>query len=157
MSQEIADYLDLIKRQRAGLLQAVAGLPVEALDWTPLPRDTSSIAVLAHHCAGVVRLWCVEGLAGRDTHRDRAAEFAAGGKNAAVLADLINAAYDESEAAVRDVDPAVLDRAQPLTLNHDRRGETHTGRFCITTAVGHVAEHIGHMQLTRQLWEARHT
>ncbi|MFN8556460.1 MAG: DinB family protein [Dehalococcoidia bacterium] len=155
MNQEIADYLDVMGRQRAGLLAAVKDLPVEALDWRPLPEVTSSIAVLAHHAAGVIRLWFVEGLTGRDIGRVRDDEFAVQGRDAAALAAVINGTYDEAEAALKGCDPAMLDRAAPLTVNHNTRGQVHTPRFGIAYALNHAGEHIGHMGLTRQLWEAR--
>ena len=156
MSREIADYIGLMQRQRAELLGALDGLPVAALDWTPLPEATSSLAMLAHHCAGVLRFWIVEGLTGQDTQRDRPAEFAARGQDAGALATLINAAYDEAEAALKEIDPAVLDEERPITLNHHMRGQVSTPRYvCLTLAINHVSEHVGHMQLTRQLWEAR--
>jgi Protein of unknown function (DUF664) len=155
VSPEIEDYLSLLRQQRKAMLAAVAGLPVEALDWTPLPRDTSSLAMLAHHCAGLIRLWFVDGLLGRDTGRNREAEFAARGQDAATLAALINAAFDEAEGALAEVDVTAMDEARPLTLNHAQRGETHSGRYCIIVPLRHVAEHTGHMALTRQLWEAR--
>ena len=157
MSQEIADYIDVLERQRAGLLQAVRGLPSEALDWTPLSKDTSSIAMLAHHAAGVIRLWFVEGLTGRDIGRNRDDEFAARGKDESALTAVINAAYDESIAALRSTDPGLLSKEAPITLNHLTRGQVRTPRFGISYALNHAGEHIGHMQLTRQLWEARAT
>ncbi len=155
MALEISEYMEAIERQRAGLIAAVEGLPVEALDWAPLPRDTSSLSVLAHHCSGLLRLWMVEGLTGKDTGRSRESEFAAAGKDATALTDLINGAYDDAAATLASIDPAQLDQPAELAINHARRGEMHTRRFVILTPLTHVAEHIGHMQLTRQLWEAR--
>ena len=155
MSPEIADYLQIMAGQRAALLGAVKGLPVEALDWTPLPSDASSLSVLAHHCSGVARLWLVEGLTGRDSGRNRDAEFAASGLDAGALTAVINGAFDDAEAALKSLDPARLDQPVEITFNRRRRGETHTPRFFIATPITHIAEHIGHMQLTRQLWEPR--
>lgn len=155
MPQEILDYLELMARQRAEMLRTVEGLPPEALDWTPLPDITSSIAVLVNHSAGVIRLWFVEGLTGQETARDRAKEFAARGHDAAALADLIEAAFDDAEAALKSSDPKAWDTAAPLTLHHNTRGQVHTPRFGIAYALSHAGEHLGHMQLTRQLWEAR--
>lgn len=155
MSQEIADHLDLFARLREGMLAAIDGLNVEALDWTPLASDTSSLAMLAHHCVGVLRLWVVEYLTGRDVGRDRAAEFAAKGQDATALAALVTSAFDEATAALSAADPATFSHPRQVTLNHPTRGQMRTAYYGIGYALSHISEHVGHMQLTRQLWEAR--
>lgn len=154
MSQEITDYLDLLERQRTTFLRLIEGLPVEALDWTPLPQDTSSIGALIHHCAAGLRWFVIEGLTGTLVPQDRAADFAARGQDAAALAAVLNAAFDESAAVLKSLPSALLDEAHPITLNHPLKGQVHNRRFCLNWAIRHLAEHIGHISLTRQLWEA---
>jgi hypothetical protein len=154
MSQEIADYIELLEQQRATFLKLLDGLPTAALDWTPLPQDTSSISALIHHCATGLRWFVVEGLTGRPVPRDRAADFAAHGRDAAVLAGLVTAAFDDAGAALKSIDPALLDQARPIALDHPLNGQVHNPRFCLNWAIRHQAEHIGHISLTRQLWEA---
>jgi hypothetical protein len=157
MFQEIADYLQLLEEQRAVFLRQLDGLPVEALEWTPLPDDTSSIAALIHHCASTLRWFAVEELTGQPAPRqDRAADFGPHGQDAASLASLINAAFDDATSALESFAPALLGQARPVTIEHRFKGTVHNGRFILNHALRHQGEHIGHISLTRQLWEAQH-
>jgi hypothetical protein len=156
VSQELADYLQLLEEQRAAFQRLLDGLPVEALEWTPLPADTSSIAALIHHCASTLRWFTVEGVAREQiSPQDRAADFGPHGQDAAALAALINAAFDDAAGALRTIDPASLDQARTVTLEHRFKGTVHNGRFILNHALRHQGEHIGHISLTRQLWEAQ--
>lgn len=150
----IDEYLELLERRRAVLLTIVEGLPSVALDWTPLPAGTSSIAMLAHHCADDLRWWLVEELSGRPVGRDRVRAFAVRGEDGATLAAVLNAAFDECAAALRGLDPAALERFWPVGIAHPRRGQRQSGHFRVYYALLHLMEHVGQMQLTRQLWEA---
>ncbi len=150
----IAEYLELLERRRALLLDTVAGLPNDALAWTPLPEASSSIAMLARHCADDLRWWLLEELAGQPVGYDRARAFAATGGSSATLAAEINAAFDQCAAALRGLDPALLDRVWPVGIAHPRRGRPQSGHFRLYYPLMHLMEHAGQMRLTRQLWLA---
>ncbi|GEM_PF-570476 len=150
----IDEYLELLERRRAVLLATLDGLPKQVLDWTPLSAETSSIAMLTRHCTDALRWWLVQELSGRPIDYDRARDFAAEGEDAATLARVVNAAFDDCAAVLRELDPALLDRVWPVSIAHPRRGQVQSGHFRVYYPLLHLAEHIGHMQLTRQLWEA---
>jgi hypothetical protein len=70
------------------------------------------------------------------------------------LADLVRAAYDEADATLQNIDPVVLNQPKLVQVQHPlTNGRTLTPRFMIMYATGHIWNHIGHLQLTRQLWE----
>lgn len=148
------EYRELLERRRALLLDTAAGLPNEALLWTPLPAESSSIAMLTRHCIDDLRWWLVEELAGTPIGYERARAFAAVDGNAAALAGEIDAAFDACAAALRALDPEVLDRVWPVGIAHPRRGRPQSGHFRLYYPLLHLMEHVGQMQLTRQLWQA---
>jgi len=50
------EYLNILQKCHNDILEALEGLPLAALDWTPGP-DTNSISVLVTHLAGAERYW----------------------------------------------------------------------------------------------------
>ncbi|HMN29678.1 MAG TPA: DinB family protein [Caldilineaceae bacterium] len=131
--------------------EAIAGLPTEALDWAP-GAEMNSISVLAAHTAGSVRYWVSDVALGKNsTNRRREVEFQTHGLTAdelrrllqAALADVLNAleAFDDAELATPRLAPS--------------QGNTVTAGWALAHALAHAATHLGHIQLTRQLWEQR--
>jgi hypothetical protein len=126
----IEEYLELLERRRTLLLDTIAGLSDAALTWTPLAAESSSIAMLARHCIDDLRWWLVEELAGRPIGYVRARAFSTlAGASAAALAGEIDAAFDACAAALRGLDPALLDRVWPVGIAHPRRGRPQSGHF----------------------------
>ncbi len=145
----ISDYLDELRK-------AVDGLPDEAVNWAPAGDDTNSIAVLVTHNLNSTRLWMSVGLGAAPPDRDRDVEFEAKAENAAELLGMIN----ELGAEIL----ALMDGAGDIDWTENRRA--HLGSdpglpnyvpaaFGIMHAVEHFSQHVGHVTLTRQLWDAR--
>jgi uncharacterized damage-inducible protein DinB len=140
-------YLDCLEKLHAGFEQALAGLPPEALDWSPGP-EMNTIAQLVVHTAGAERYW-IGSVAGQDpAARERSAEFRAGGFVAADLLRHLSAALDHSRG--------VLERLSLADLNElrvsPRDGQQFAAGWALAHALEHTALHLGHLQLTRQLW-----
>ena len=126
--------------------RAIADLPQAALDWVP-GSEMNSLAVLVIHTTGVERYYFGELAGGRPAHRDRPAEFATHGQDEAALkAALAEALADVTEimASLSDEDLSVR-RVWPAT------GEEVSGAMALVLGLTHVAEHVGHMQITRDL------
>jgi uncharacterized damage-inducible protein DinB len=145
----INDYLDELRK-------AVNGLPDEAVNWAPAGADTNSIAVLVIHNLHSTRSWMSIAVGAPLPDRDRDVEFEAKAENAAELLDTI----DEMGAAIL----ALLDGAGEIDWAENRK--THLrpdpslpnyvpAAFGIMHAVEHFSQHVGHVTLTRQLWDAR--
>ncbi|HZQ38033.1 MAG TPA: hypothetical protein VFD32_19045, partial [Dehalococcoidia bacterium] len=114
----------------------------------------SSIAMLARHCADDLRWWLIEELSGRPIGYDRTRAFAEADTDAATLAGEIDAAFAACAASVGGLDLGLLDRVWPVGIAHPRRGRPQSGYFRLYYPLMHLMEHVGHMQLTRQLWQA---
>lgn len=143
-----SDYLDRLRIQHEALIAAFEGLPPQALDWTP-GADMNSLAVLAIHVAGAERYWVGDVALGDPSHRDRPAEFATRGVSPQQMRDALDASYAYVRAALADLTPDDL-----LTVRRppDRDRDYTTG-WALLHALEHVALHVGHAQLTRQLWD----
>jgi len=143
-------YLDLLQELITALDAAVADLPIEALDWVP-GTEMNSLAVLVTHTCASARYWLGEVAGGIPMHRDRAAEFQVRGLDAGrlrgQLADFLTWAHD---AVSRLVD---ADWGAPRQVGY--REQPVTVGWALLHALEHSALHLGHAQLTRQLWEQR--
>lgn len=150
MTPEIEHYLQMMDDLRGQVGELIAGLPAETLNWCPIegPDDhaTNSLAVLATHIAGAERFWIAEVIGGRPPTRDRDAEFATQVAEAAELQRRLEAAGAET----REVLSAL--RADDLDGTREVQGRTVPVRWGILHVIDHTALHLGHMQITYQLW-----
>ena len=150
MHPELQHYLQLLDDLRRQVRELIAGLPADALNWRPVvgtdEHATNSLAVLAAHVAGAEHFWIAEVVGRRPTTRDRDAEF---GTVAADAAELVRRL--ESVAAET---AEVLSSLSETDLNGIRvaRGREVTVRWSILHVIDHAALHLGHMQITYQLW-----
>ena len=150
MLSELDNYRHRIEDLRGQVRDLVAELPAEALNWRPLSGEeghpTNSLAVLVAHIAGAEHFWIGEVVGRLPASRDREAEFATTAEDAGELVRLLEATGAETSQ--------VFARLKPSDLDDEReaRGRTIPVRWCILHVVDHTALHLGHMQLTYQLW-----
>jgi len=159
MNPELEHYLHMIEDLRGQVRDLVADLPAEALNWRPLPRQDrdvpvpevddhamNSLAVMATHVAGAEHFWVVEVVGRYPATRDRPAEFATQVDGPAGLLrrlDEVGAETGEVFAALTsaDLDGARRVWDKPVTV-----------RWGILHVIDHTSLHLGHMQITYQLW-----
>jgi uncharacterized damage-inducible protein DinB len=143
------DYLAEMRR-------AVDGLPDEAINWKPGGDDTNSIAVLVVHNMSSTRAWMTVALGNPWPDRNRDQEFETRSENAAELLGVI----DEVGGNIL----GMLDSAGDVDWAENRRSLMPPdsdapayvpAAFAITHAVEHFSQHVAHVTLTRQLWDAR--
>ncbi len=148
LALEFAASLEELSSRIIAELEAV---PPDALNWRPPLPDTNTMYILAIHTAGAAEWWIVGAAAGKSVQRDRPAEFRSQGDLATV-----KAWYAEKLAAVREAAAGLSDadlsakRSYTTARGH---AEENTVVYCLLHAIEHAAEHLGHIQLTRQLWE----
>jgi len=151
--QEIQAYLASLNELRAQVKTLLEGLPAEALDWQPIQGEgelaTNSLAVLAAHLAGSETFWMKEIIARQPVQRNRDAEFQTRKADVSKLM----AGLDFAGAASKEVLSTL--REGQMEEERDVRGRKVTVRWAILHVFEHTALHLGHMQLTRQLWLAR--
>ena len=129
--------------------QAIEGLPQKALDWAPGP-GMNSICVLVAHTAGATRYLAGDVATGRDTGRDRPEEFRAEGLDAGALKDQLGGSLTFVHGALKGMDLADWERKR---IRGD--GQEVLVGWVFLHILDHTAQHSGHVQLTRQLWEQR--
>jgi uncharacterized damage-inducible protein DinB len=151
MLSELDTYVRRIEDLRGQVRDMVADLPAEALNWRPTEgiedHATNSLAVLAAHVAGAEHFWISEVIGGRPRTRDRDAEFSL---QVADAADLVRR-LEKAGAETRGVFSALTEADLNTTREVD--GRTVAVRWCILHVIDHTALHLGHMQITYQLWK----
>lgn len=144
------EYVKLLETLHNGIRQTLVDLPPEALDWKAGP-DMNSLGVLATHLAGSERYW-IGTVAGEDPlPRNRDAEFETGGVGVDMLLALLDEALANSKLTLAQLTPLHLDENRGAP--RDEREVTVA--WALLHALEHTALHLGHMQLTRQLWDGR--
>ena len=150
MSPELVGYLEMIEDLRAQVRDLLADLPAEALNWRPLESSeghaTNSLGVLATHIAGAEHFWTAEVVGGLPPSRDRDAEFTTRAASASELVGLLEQVGEETRELFSTLSETDLDGTR------EARGRVIPVRWCILHVIDHSALHLGHMQLTYQLW-----
>jgi hypothetical protein len=144
-----ATVLALLEQLHDQVRHEIDGLDGAGLDWSPGP-GYNSIATIVTHLLGseAETLGCV---AGEPTRRDREAEFTPAPGAPKVLDQLATA--DAVIARLRPLMSAPRLR-RVLALPTLPAGEKRPGLVWLVGTYGHGREHVGHIQLTRQLYES---
>lgn len=149
MTPEIDHYLQFFADQHRQIDELIKDLPLVALNWQPLASDdhaANSLAVLLMHITGAEQFWLGELLGQRQINRDREAEFRAIATDVSSLRRRLQETDELVREVLTTVDPARLDETVQLG------GRTLTLRWGVIHMIEHTAQHLGHMQLTLQLW-----
>ena len=147
--QLFADYLGLLEGLQRRLHTDVQDLPAEAMDWSPGPA-MNSVAVLLAHMVGVLH----EGIAialGDPPGRVRAQEFQTRGVLSTEMLRRLDAVFDYARSA--------LPRLGLTDLDQERKDEdaTISCGWALLHALEHAYLHLGHLQVTCQMWRQRET
>lgn len=148
------DYLERLTDLHQGILNAFKGLPSEALDWTPIQEttgDMNSINVLVTHLCGAERYWIGDVACGENSDRVRAEEFQVSGMDVNALTAKINAATEFAQSAMEKLN--INDLEKDGTSPRDKR--KFTVGWALLHALEHTAIHLGHIQITRQMWDEK--
>jgi len=144
----LEDYLERLQEVQDSVERTIQGLPQEALDWVPGP-DMNPLGALVTHVIGAQRYWFGDVINRDPGERDRAAEFRARGLSAIDLSRRLEEALEYNRSVVGRLavhDPGEL-RVSP------RDGREFSVWWTLLYILEHTAIHLGHMQVTRQLWE----
>lgn len=148
--RETFEYLSLLK-------DALGGLPDDAVNWKPAP-SANSIAVLVHHSLAATRFWLRNGSGQVDSiaryrAEDREPAFETADATVSSLEAAIDHATGEFETILAKGTDDCLD-----TLVSWPDEDPAAARMAVSGlmhATSHLAEHVGQVQLTRDLWLAR--
>jgi uncharacterized damage-inducible protein DinB len=153
MLPEVQAYLTDFEELREQVKSLLEGLGQEALDWRPIEGvdelATNSLTAMVIHLAGSETYWMKEVIGGKKIVRDRDAEFVTKGLSVPELQAKIE--------ATGKVTAEILSALTEKQLEESRkwRDRSVSVRWCILHVIEHYAQHLGHMQLTRQLWLAK--
>jgi len=143
-----ADYLERLEDLQRRLYKDVKDLPAEAMDWLPGPK-MNSVAILLAHITGVLQ----EGMdiaIGVPPSRVRAQEFQTHGILSAEMLRHLDGVIDNARNALPRLDLADLAQTR-----QDEDGPITCG-WALLHALEHAFLHLGHVQLTCQLWGQIH-
>jgi hypothetical protein len=149
MEKFCVEILERLQDLHEDFIETFEGVPAEALDWVP-GDEMNSLCVLVVHTTGSGRWWIGIAL-GDPPERDRDAEFQAKG----LSFDQLKERFAAVEAyARRGLEGFSLDRlaVEYQVPNQDRRISAAWG---LLHMLEHTGIHLGHAQITRQLWERR--
>lgn len=151
MLMETAAYLERIEDLRAQIARIVQTVPQEALNWRPdegtEDHAMNSLAVMAMHVAGAEHFWIGEVVGQLPATRNRDAEFETVVADTAVLRQTFERVHELTRRILQNLTQADLDGTRQA---RDREVPT---RWAILHVIDHTALHLGHMQITAQLWQ----
>ena len=153
MTDEIAAYFAELQRAFDKLCAAIEGLDAATLNWKPPVPEANSVYVIATHLLGNAEAWVLGIACGQPIKRDRAAEFAASGDDAAALAERARDLLQRIEAALAALPDEALGqlRPSPQQLWGAGSAEPVTTREALLHVVQHANTHLGHIDVTRDL------
>jgi len=141
-------YLKVMQERHGEILKALEGLPSNALDWVPGP-GMNSISVMISHLTGAERYWIGDIAAQQPSNRNRDAEFKVHNVEMDALKKRLedNLRYARKTLEKFTVQDLEVHRALP------RDDGNVTVGWALLHALEHMTLHLGHIELTRQLWE----
>ena len=151
MEAFFADFLERLHVLNQEFIASFDGLPAEALDWVP-GEDMNSFCALVVHATGSARFWVGDAALGESSNRDRDAEFRARGLSEAELKARFAALEAYVEGALSRLTLADLAAVRVINSGTPHQREITVG-WALLHALEHTGIHLGHAQITRQLWQ----
>jgi hypothetical protein len=160
MTSTHSGVLQVTRESLAMIAAAVKDLPEEALDWKPLP-SANSAAVLAAHAVTATRFFLRSG-SGKPSSiveyraTERAEAFRTSGVSKDAILEMLKAFSAEAETILRAGTLEHLDATVSMPSNDNLTVPDRNGAGTLFAAIGHLREHLGHLQLMHDLWLAEH-
>lgn len=163
MEQYFTDYLVWLTTLCNQFRETIADLPQDGLDWVA-GEDMNSLCVLVVHTMAAGRFWMGDVPLGELSNRDRPSEFMAKGLSEAELNQKIDNFLTYAQEAMPKFSFDMLatlcvvpsmHNINPPPGNRKPGGREVTAGWSLLHALEHTAGHLGHAQLTRQLWDQR--
>src|SRR6266581_5093826 len=151
-SSEIESFRIRFRYEFDRLLETIADLDEEAVNWKPPAPGANSLLVLVTHAVASAEEHIVGIAAGKKVVRNRAAEFTATGGSDHLAARAADVRRRIDEALVGLEGRLDEERDPPMGKWPTPRG---TVRDRLIHSTSHTAEHVGHAQLARDLYNAR--
>lgn len=152
----LASAAYVLKQDIEELRAAVDGLPDEALNWKPAGEDTNSVAVLVTHVLHSTRSWISTAAGAPLPDRDRDSEFRTAAERTSDLLALLDDFGVQILALVNDAGDIDWAANRKTHMRPDPDLPDYVpAAFALLHAIEHFGQHVAHVSLTRQLWDAR--
>ena len=155
MSEEIKGQLDSMDATRRAIITLIQDLDEHCLNWNPLPGEVNSIySIVAHLC--VSEQGIIHGRAGGlESERQIGKEqvegsLATSGDNPKTLIDMIEKVGQQTREVL-----GLLNDDKLGELIDDGIGRPRSARWWIHLNMRHMSDHLGHIEITKQFYEAR--
>lgn len=136
----------------------IDGIPDEDVNnWRPALglQDINTFYALLTHLISSGEYWVLATAAEQPTHRVRSTEFVATGDVTALRARS-DAWLAGCEAFMAALTPDDFERVVDFKDSMTGQPRSTTIANCLVHAVDHTANHLGHLQIQRQIWNAEH-
>ena len=147
-------YLWFCREALVAQRDIVLGLGDEDANTRPDLAGANSAYAILTHCLGVMRYWASTVNRGITVPRDRPAEFTASGP-VAPLAERADAVWDEFEADVRAAVPNEPPVASPVDREEITEPWPRTQGGVLMHVYEELSQHLGQMEITRDVVRAR--
>ncbi len=146
-------YLERLHTLATDFIATFQDLPDEALDWVP-GADMNSFCVLVVHTTGSARFWIGDAALGEPSNRVRSLEFEARGLSKTELIGRFEALEAYVRSGLERLTVADLATVNTLTRKPGETEPVQVG-WALLHALDHTGLHLGHAQITRQLWQQK--
>ncbi len=150
MDAVFADVMERLDFLHGEIRRAINDLSVEALDWAPAEGANTMGAVVVH-TLGAERYWLATVIFGQPSDRVRDSEFLARGWLGVELFEQLDKLTTLERAIFETLTLEDLEQLRRVP----RDGREVTVSWALAHVIEHTAVHVGHLQLTRQLWDER--
>ena len=147
MEVEIQGYLTEFGEIRGQIRNALMNLNDDAANWFPLSEDTNSIYAILSHMIGSQDYWVRQVITGEKIQRDKEAEFHSSGSLSEILSR-----WEKNSSEIEEILGKLSLGQLAETRTAPTRPEPVTVRWTILHLISHNAIHLGHIQISRQLW-----
>jgi hypothetical protein len=148
----IAAARDILADSLEELRMAVEGCTAGDLNRRPAGDDTNPLGVLVTHAMHSTRAWLSLATGAPLPERDRPAEFVVVVDDADAFMAWLRSMSDECTALLEGDAPFDPGATGLAPWRVDRSDEPVTSAWALLHALEHLREHVGHAQLTRQLF-----
>jgi uncharacterized damage-inducible protein DinB len=132
------------------IARELESLPDEAIDWKP-GSEMNSVAVILVHLTGAERFLIGDVVMGDSSNRNREAEFKVEGMTRQELLNRLS----ETEAYMNNAFETLSLADLQTERIHPRHGNQVLVAWTVLHALEHTATHVGHINITAQLWHQR--
>lgn len=150
MEPTVQEFLDNLEELHKNIRTALETIDPGGLDWSPA-NDTNSISVLVVHLTGAERYWLGDVVAGDPSGRDRESEFKTLGWTRENLLERLDRSGQYTRQALEKLAGEDIHSTRVVP----RSGRVVSVGYVLGYVLKHTALHVGHIQMTQQLWTLR--